>query len=150
LLSSHQGLAASFSKATEQRIGDISPYYKQFSNCSLLIGEKKFDEALARSQSLKQSLDQDELFWKPKSEVVRHGVVLYGYNLLRIASLQQMTGNVVGELAAWNEFKKAAGWLESEASLDPESFELISQNFQNNDVSLRDFIQYRETLLQGK
>jgi hypothetical protein len=150
LLSSHQGLAASFSKATERRIGDISPYYKQFSNCSLLISEKKFADALTLSQSLKQSLDQDELFWKTKSEIVRHGAVLYGYNLLRIASLQQMTGNAAGELEAWSAFKKAAGWLDSEASLDPESFALISQNFQHNDVSLKDFIQYRETLLQGK
>ncbi len=153
LLSSQQGLAASFSKATQKRIGEFSPYYMQFSNCSLLIGEKKFDEALSQSKALKQSLDQDEAFWKTKSEVVKHGAVLYGYNLLRIAFLEQMVGNAAGELAAWKEFKREAGWLESEPptkQLDPESFSMIGQSFQKNDVSLKDFIQYRETLLKGK
>ena len=152
LLSSQQGLAASFSKATQQRIGELSPYYTQFSNCSLLIGDKKFDEALSQSKILKQSLDQDETFWKTKSEIVKHGAILYGYNLLRIAFLEQMVGNVGGELAAWKEFKREAGWLESEPpikQLDPESFYLISQNFQKNDVSLKDFIHYRETLLKS-
>jgi hypothetical protein len=150
LLSSQEGLAASFLKAAQKRIGEFSPYYTQFSNCSLLIGEKKIDEALSQSQTLKQALDQDAAFWKTNSEIVRHGAILYGYNLLRIAFLQQMVGNAPGELAAWKDFKREAGWLESEPplrQLDPESFHLIGQNFQKNDVSLKDFIQYRETIL---
>jgi hypothetical protein len=64
-----------------------------------------------------------------------------------------MMGNVSGELAAWKDFKREAGWLESDPplrQLDPESFRLIEQNFQKNDVSLKDFIQYRETLLLGQ
>jgi hypothetical protein len=150
LLSSEQGLAASFSKATQKRIGGFSPYYTQFSNCSLLIGEKKFEEALAQSKALKASLDQDELFWKSKSEIVKHGSVLYGYNLLRIAFLQQTLGNPLEELAAWKDFKREAGWLESELptrEFDPAAFQQICQNFQKNDVSLKDFIHYRETVL---
>lgn len=149
LVNSEHGLASSFSKATQKRIGEFSPYYTAFSNCSLLIAEKKFEKALEESQTLKQSLDQDLTFWKTQSDLVRHGGILYGYNLLRIAFLQQLTGNKPGELAAWKEFKREAGWLETEAPTknDSESFELISQNFQKNDVSLKDFIHYRETLL---
>lgn len=150
LLNSQEGLAASFSRATHKRIGPFSPYYAQFSNCSLLIGEKKFDEALSQSLALKLSLDQDQHFWMTKSEIVKHGAMLYGYNLLRIAFLEQMVGNSAGELAAWKEFQREAGWLTAEPPtkhLDPEAFLLISQNFQKNDVSLKDFIQYRETCL---
>jgi hypothetical protein len=153
LLSSQEGLAASFSRATQNRIGEFSPHYRQFSNCSILIGEKKFDEALSQSIQLKQSLDQDDLFWKTNSEIVKHGAVLYGYNLLRIAFLEQMVGNISGELSAWKNFKREAGWIESEPptrGLDTESFKLITQNFQKNDVSLKDFIQYRETLLANQ
>ena len=151
LLNSQEGLASSFSKATQKRIGSLSPYYTQFSNCSLLIGEKKLDVALSQSLALKLSLDQDRNFWITKSEIVKHGSMLYGYNLLRIAFLQQMIGNSSEELAAWREFQREAGWLESEPptkKLDPESFQLISENFQKNDVSLKDFIQYRESQLQ--
>lgn len=151
LLNSQQGLALSFSKATQKRIGQVSPYYTLFSNGSLLIGEKKFDEALSQSKNLKAMLDQDDSFWKTKSATVKHGAVLYGYNLLRIAFLEQMIGNSAGEQAAWNEFKKAAGWIESESAsnrMDPESLSHICQNFQKNDVSLKDFIEYRETVLK--
>lgn len=151
LISSQQGLAASFLKAAQKRIGGLPPYYTQFSNCSLLIGEKKFEAALSESKALKLALEQDEAFWETKSELIRHGGILYGYNLLRIAFLEQLLGNKSGELAAWREFKKEAGWLESEppTKLDLESSELISQNFQRNDVSLKDFIHYRETFLQN-
>jgi len=151
LINSEHGLALSFSKATQRRIGELSPYYAVFSNCSLLIGEKKFEKALEESQSLKQALDHDPLFWKTQSQLVRHGGILYGYNLLRIAFLQQLAGNRAGELEAWKEFKREAGWLETEPPTkhDIESFELICQNFQKNDVSLKDFIHYRETILSN-
>ncbi len=142
LLSSQQGLAASFSKATHTRIGSLSPYYKQFSNCSLLIGEKKLQEALLQSQQLKQMLDEDDQFWQTKSEIVKHGAVLYGYNLLRIAFLEQALGNAQGELEAWQEFRR-----NSTKQLDPEAYHLIGQNFQKNDISLQDFIEHREEAL---
>ncbi len=150
LLTSQQGLALSFSKAAQKRVGSFSPYYLQFSNCSLLIGEKKFEEALSQSQALKVALDHDANFWKKRSELVQHGAVLYGYNLLRIAFLQQVLENVPGEIEAWNDFKKEAGWLEigdSLRRLDPESVQLIGQNFHKNEISLKDFIQYRESVL---
>lgn len=151
LLSSQQGLAATFSKAALKRVGDFSPHYAQFSECSLLIGEKKLQEALDRSKNLKQTLDQDHQFWTPKSELIKHGQMLYGYNLLRIAFLEQALDNPLGELEAWKAFKQEAGWLESEplpTRADPNAYELISQNFQKNDVSLKDFIQYREQVLK--
>lgn len=150
LISSHQGLAASLSQATQKRIGELSPHYALFSKCSLVIGEKKFDEALQQAKALKETLQQDENFWKSTSEVVKHGTLLYGYTLLRIAFLEQKMGNPSGEKAAWNEFKKEAGWLEKEPAIkriDPESLNLICQNFQKNDVSLKDFIQHRESCL---
>ncbi len=130
LLSSEQGLSVSFVRAAQKRVGELSPYHTQFTNCSLLIGEKKFDEALIQASELNKALQQDEHY---------HESILYGYNLLRIAFLKQMTGDRLGELAAWNEFKQEA---------DSEAFRLICQNFQKNDVSLTDFIQYRETALK--
>lgn len=152
LLNSQQGLATLFSKATLKRVGGFSPYHTQFSNCSLLIGEKKFQEALAQSKQLKQSLDQDEKFWETKSVLIQHGNMLYGYNLLRIAFLEQVMGNVEGELKAWEEFKQRAGWVETATPYtrsNTAAYQLINQNFQRNDVSLEDFIKYRESLLKN-
>ena len=146
LLSSEEGLATSFSKAMLKRVGYFSPYYTQFSYGSLLIGGKKFQEALVHSKILKQTLDQDRDFWKTKSEVFSHGQMLYGYNLLRIAFLEQALDNAQGEIEAWEEFKKQAGWSTPSMPPDP-AYELICRNFQKNDVSLQTFIQYREEIL---
>jgi hypothetical protein len=147
LLCSEQGLATSFSKTTLKRVERLSPYYAQFSQCSLLIGGKNFQEALAHSKTLKQALDQDVEFWKTKSEIVKHGQMLYGYNLLRIAFLEQALSNTQGEIEAWHEFKEHAGWIASSKQCDPHAYELICQNFQKNDVSLKDFVEYRESTL---
>ena len=132
LLSSEQGLSVSFVRASQKRMGELSPYHTRFTNCSLLIGEKKFQEALAHASELNTALKQDENYRR---------TILHGYNLIRIAFLKQITGDIEGELAAWSEFKK---------DIDSEPFRMICQNFQKNDVSLTDFIQYRETTLSAK
>jgi len=152
LLCSEQGLAASFSKLALGRVGKLSPYYTQFSNGSLLIGEKNLEAALASAKMLKHTLDQDQLFWETKSGLLKHGQILYGYNLLRIAFLEQALGNRAGEIEAWREFKREAGWMSGEnpsIRSDPTAYALICQNFQNDDVSLRDFIEHREKSLEN-
>ncbi len=147
---SESGLAASYGKAALRRIGDFSPYYTDFSRCSLLIAEGQLLEALDKAKTLKISMEKDDAFWEKKSEVVRHGCILFAYNLLRIAVLEKAAGTSEGELAAWQELKKNAGWDGSKPTsktYDPEAYLLIQENFQSQDISLLDYIQYREKLL---
>jgi hypothetical protein len=147
LSSSESGLATSYGKAVLRRIGDFSPYYKDFSHCSLMIADHREVEALESAKALKASMDADEPFWEKKSAVVRHGCILYAYNLLRIAMLEKTAGTPAGELAAWRELKKNAGWAGAQPtskSYDPEAYLLIQDNFQNQEVSLLDYIKYRE------
>jgi len=139
LTKSQHGLAASFAKASQKRLGILSPYYADFTNCSLLIGSGRYDEALAQTRQLKEKLIQSS-----------EGSLLYSYTLLRIAFLELAKGNPREELAAWKEFKREAGWIKDEKpnrKIDSETLQLLCQNFQKNDVSLQDFIQHRETLL---
>lgn len=150
LSSSEKGLATSYGKATLKRIGDFSPYYKEFSSCSLLIADQKLTEALQNAKTLKASMDSDDRFWEKKSELVRHGCILYAYNLLRIAMLEKAAGTPKGELSAWAEMKKNAGWHGTQPTsrtYDPEAYLLLGQNFQNQETSLLDYIKYREDAL---
>jgi len=147
LSNSQKGLATSYGRATLKRIGDFSPYYKQFSACSLMIADQKLEEALQEAKTLKALMDSDDKFWQQKSTVVRHGCILYAYNLLRIATLEKMAGTPTGELEAWAEMKKNAGWQgvqPTSRTYDPEAYLLIQQNFQNQEISLLDYIKYRE------
>ena len=148
---SEKGLATSYGKATLKRIGDFSPYYKDFSKCSLMIVDQKLEEALQNAKALKASMDGDDRFWEKKSDFVRHGCILYAYNLLRIAMLEKVAGTPEGELAAWAELKNNAGWHGAQPAsktYDPEAYHLIQENFQNQEISLLDYIQYRETSLR--
>ncbi len=133
LSNSEKGLATSYGKATLKRIGDFSPYYKEFSACSLMIADQKLEQALHEAKTLKASMDGDDRFWEQKSTLIRHGCILYAYNLLRIAMLEKLAGTPQGELEAWAEMKEA--------------YLLIQQNFQSQEISLLDYIKYREEAL---
>ncbi len=146
LNSSEQGLAMSYAKAALKRMEGFSPYYIDFSQSSLLIAENKLEEALSRSKALKSSMEKDDGFWEKKSEIVRHGCILYAYNLLRIAMLEKAAGTPEGELLAWKEFKENGG---TSKVYDPEAYQLIQSNFQNDEISLLDYIKHREDVLAG-
>lgn len=150
LSSSENSLANRYASAVWKRIKYISPYHTTFSECSLLIADGKYEQALLKSKELKLALEKDEDFWLKKSELVRHGCILYAFNLLRIATLENVAGTPSGELSAWRELKESAGWLGSQYACkryDPEAYTLIQENFQNQDISLLDYINHREVLL---
>jgi hypothetical protein len=152
LSSSESGLATSYAKAVLKRIGDFSPYYKDFSHCSLLVADHQVAEALASAKALKASMDADAGFWEKKSAIVRYGCILYAYNLLRIAMLEKAAGTPAGELAAWRELKANAGWQVAQPTsktYDPEAYRLIQENFQTQEISLLDYITHRESIISS-
>lgn len=150
LSNSEKGLATSYGRATLKRIGDFSPYYKDFSACSLMIADQNLEEALREARTLKASMDSDDRFWEKKSTLVRHGCILYAYNLLRIAMLEKLAGTPKGELEAWAEMKQNAGWQGAQPTsrtYDPEAYLLIEHNFKSQEISLLDYIKHREDVL---
>ena len=150
LSSSQSGLGSSYASATLKRIEEFSPYYTKFARGSLMIAEGSLKEALEDAKNLKMQLEVDQSFWEKRSQIVRHGSLLYAYNLLRIATLEKELGSAHGELAAWKELKQNAGWGEGQIATktyDPEAYHLIEQNFRKQDVSLLDYINHREDLL---
>lgn len=151
LSSSQQGLAASYASAQLKRVAHLSPHYVKFSEGSILIAEGHLSEALSAAKELKGLMEKDTSFWEKRSSVAGHGSLLYGYNLLRIAILEGKVGSSKDELAAWQELKANAGWLgvkPESKTYDPEAYLLIQKNFQNQNTSLLDFIQYREEILK--
>ncbi len=72
----------------------IAPAYAEFADISFLISRKNYQEAMERSVSLKEAIEE-------------RSSVLYGKNLVRIAFLQQQLENKAGETSAWNELEEA-------------------------------------------
>lgn len=147
LSSSESGLASGYASATLKRIGGFSPHYTQFSRTTLTITDGKLAEALAESKKLKAGMEEDLSFWDKRGRVIRYGSLLYAYNLLRIAMLEKTAGSPEGELSAWRDLKKCAGWQDAQPdsiAYDPEAYLLIQENFHKQDISLLDYIKYRE------
>ncbi len=142
------GKAKLYASAALKRSQELtSPYYSQFSRNTLLISQEKYEDALIEALRMKNAMEGDDAFWEGRDKMVKSGSVLYAYNLLRIASLQQQLGSKEEELKAWDELVANAGWKDKPSNLktyDPEAYALLAQNFTQGDVSLLDFIEQRK------
>ncbi len=143
-----------YAAASLKRTQKLSlPYYTQFSKNSLNIVNGKFAQALGSAKELKAQMESDSAFWDSRDKMVRSGHLLYAYNLLRIASLERETGSKEGELAAWNELLKNAGWggsaPVSSKTYDPEAYQALGRTFQDGEISLVEFVRERQRELQA-
>ena len=124
----------------------------QFSQNTLSISHGQLTEALQRAYELKKDMVEDEVFWKDQDAMTRTGAALYAYNLLRIASLERELGSKEGELAAWEELMRSAGWggyPPQHKTFDAETYHMLAQNFQNGEVSLVEYILQRKQTLSS-
>ena len=76
--------AKSYAQKVFQRINGVCEFHGAFANTSLQILEGQYNEALNMAKALKQELEAQDLGYSK---------LLYGYNLLRIASLEKQLEN---------------------------------------------------------
>lgn len=126
--------ASDYANRAFNRTSADSPYYTTYSQTTLLIGQKKFQEALSEAQTLQQQLVEK------KTEQM--GPILTAFNLWRIALLQQELGLKKEELQTWQEWKEFYNKNRS-SFLD----EMIA-NFTEGKVSVVDYVEARESMLK--
>lgn len=105
------------------RVLKHTPEHTAFAEGSLLIAKGNLREALTQSISLKERLGNHTL--------------LYGFNLIRIASLYRALGARDQELASLEE-------LERYLKEDKKTSTLLSECFREGDVTLQDYIAERK------
>jgi hypothetical protein len=137
-----------YAKAALIRSQDLtSPYYSRFSRNTLVISQGNYLEAIEEAKSLKIDLEKNDAFWEGRDPFAPSGTILYAYNLVRIASLERQLGSKEGELKAWDELVRNAGWKDQPSNMktyDPEAYALLAQNFTQGDISLLDYIEQRK------
>ena len=133
LLDKNEGKQAeSFAKEAIQRTHkENEPFFTLFSETTLLIGVEKYEQALKQSIELKEKLTNQT---EP---------LLYAFNLLRIAALQQALSLNADELNTWQEWKQFV-----------KKNDLITQNlihhFKDGNASINNYVQARENILRVK
>lgn len=123
--------------------------YNKFAAATLLMSEAQYKEALEKSQALQQTM-LDHLNQGAHTEH-SFSEVLFAFNLLRIAMLQQQLGNAKEELQAWQEWKNYAGLdrtSKQSPAINPAAFRIIIQQLATGNIALPDYIAYREELLR--
>ena len=143
--------AGKYAEKTLLRLKDSSPHYRQFALSSFAISQGKLKEALSSAIDLKKTMEEDLSFWQKPEEIVKSGSLLFAFNLLRIAILENEAGSSQGELAAWEDFEKHALFASGPIPVkmdDPQAYALIFQNFREQGTTLNDFIAYRKAHLK--
>lgn len=106
--------------------------YLHYASTSLLIEQKKYSEALTAAFALKEHIQDNDL--------------LNALNLVRIALLQQELGDRDGELSAWKEWQRYAGWKGTAPeikTLDPKVYFVVQNYYGQGGLSLANYIESR-------
>jgi hypothetical protein len=122
-----------------KRVDGETPFHTAYAAQTLLIQQGNYSEALKGALELQEKMDVllDRTAWNAHS--LSGGSLLYAYNLLRIASLQQELGNQAGEQAAWAE-------LETYFEKNPLAAQVIRENFSESGIGLDHYLQKRRRL----
>lgn len=112
-------------KSGGDRLKLKTPYHQQFSHTTFVISEGDLVLALTESKNL-----QNELRDKKYD-------LLKAFNLLRIALLEKEVGTKNGELAAWAQVE----------ALEAPLFSSLQEVFHVNNITLKDFINHRKSIL---
>lgn len=116
--------ATPFADSVFNRVLKHTPEHTAFAEGSLMISKGNFREALSQAVSLKERLDTHSL--------------LYGFNLVRIASLYRALEVGDQEIAALDE-------LEFYLNENQENGGVLSDCFREGDVTLSDYILERKS-----
>lgn len=129
------------SLAFERIHHDHVPYYEEFAAITLQISRADYATALKRSKELKQILLKDATTAKQERTF---GDLLFAYNLLRIALLEQKAGTPTEEQAAWSEWNSYAQASTNSASIRAASFYTLDNLFGEGSLTLNHYIKSRE------
>jgi hypothetical protein len=144
--------ALPFANSALERVGkDHLPNYVDYAGISLLVAEEKYTEALEKATALKQQMLNESAKTRLEGKEYSFGSALFAYNLLRIAMLQQQSGQFNEELTAWKEwqsFMKADPSVQQFA-IDSRALITIENGINEGNIALKDYIDSRiQQLLQ--
>lgn len=109
---------------------DQMEVYRSFGEATLMIAAGNNAEAYAHTKQLQQTLEAS-----PGKET------LYLFNLIRLATLQQLLGNTQDERVTWGELQAYLG-------SHPEALTLLSQVFREAPTALNLYVEQRKAAIK--
>ena len=119
-----------------------TPLHAAYAETTLLIEQEQYQLSLERAVALKTKMASEGGVIHLLENPAFGGAVLYGYNLVRIAFLQQELGNGPGEKAAWEELETFLSLIGEEMA------QPLSRGLEEKGFSLTDYIRERKGMLE--
>lgn len=146
--------AIPFAEATlaRTRVNHLA-FYQDFAETTLLISTKKYEEALKNAIALQDKMN--EAINSTENQQERSfSEELFAVNLFRIGMLQQQLNDKLAEQQTWLLWKQYAGLGTNKIALPvhvtSQSFRNVIQQLAIGNISLIDYITYRESILQSQ
>lgn len=138
-------------RTLERTRDDKLPFYSDYASTTLLIAQQNFSDALKKAEELKQKMLDNAAAAGNDAGKRDFGDILFAFNMLRIAMLEQQIGDKQGELQSWQELKRYAKWSGEAPSsaINPLAFQILLNHFEEGKVSLLNYIDAREKVLKA-
>ncbi len=126
---------------------DDLPFYADYTNITMMIAKEDYRGALASTQELKQKMIVNAELAKEESSERSFGDVLFAFNLMRSALLNQKIGDREAELNDWRELKQYARLSDQAPPTDafsPQAFYSLLHQFEEGRSTMLSYIEQRE------
>lgn len=134
--------ARPFANRTFERTSkDNLPFYQNYAETTFLISAGDYASALKQAQTLQAQMLQEFNEKKTRS----FGDALFAFNLMRIAILEQLTGQPEAENLTWAEWNHYATEDQSvrDRNVDKRVFEKLQNELHVGNVTLANYIESR-------
>ncbi len=122
-------------------------FYADYARTTQLICRKDYPQALVKAKDLKKQMLDDQNFQSHTGALKEFGKVLFEFNLLRIATLEEQVGNQTSELKAWKELSSSMLSFNTQKVSTTQS---IMTPFIEGKFTLEDYIRNREERLNSE
>lgn len=130
LIASDQGSdAKSYAQSSLKRAEHASKWHRSFATTTLTIADGDLSNALLQAKALKNEMTPDD---------IEHYKLVYGFNLLRIAAIEQELNHNEAEKVAIQDIQQFLSRHQNDSEVEP-----ITSHFQSGQVSLSDYLQQR-------
>lgn len=130
LIASDQGTDAKhFAQSALKRTEYASKWHRSFAMTTLTIADGDLSTALLQAKALKNEMSPDD---------IEHNKLVYGFNLLRIAAIEQELCHDEAEKAAIQDIQQFLSHHKNDSEIEP-----ITSHFKSGKVTLSDYLQQR-------
>lgn len=140
-------------ESAAKRVGGLPPYYKAYSEVSVLIAKGDLHTAYEKAKQLREQLFSDDTIWNLDHTQIAKSGALITFTLIKLSAIEQALGLQKEELSTIRSLKVFLGLGagdDASPAIDKKTQEALIRHYKVNTSSLEEYIHQRERILRRK